>query len=120
MQKHIGKAAAKLVNTPLTPARSRSNFKHEQPPEKFTYALAAYTAERRKEGWYVAKSVPSFVEEKPKWAGPFETIETACLSIGRHLAVEIADRHTRSIETHKIARTDPLYGLQPTTRLGAR
>jgi hypothetical protein len=55
----------------------------------------------------------------PKWSGPFETIETACLSIGRHLAVELADRHTRSIEAHKIARIGRLYGLKPTTRLRA-
>ncbi len=98
MQEHIGKAA--------TP-----RLAHEQTPEKFTYALASYTAERRKDGWYVVKSVPSFNGEKPKWSGPFETIENGCLSIGRHLDVEIADRHTRSIEA---------YGLQPTRRLRAR
>jgi hypothetical protein len=118
MQKHIGKAAAKLVNAPLTTTRVR--FKHEQAPEKFTYALGSYTAERRANGWYVAKSVPSFNGEKPKWSGPFESIESACLSIGRHLSVELADRHTRSIEAHKIARTNPLYGLKPTTRLRPR
>ena len=117
MQKHIGKAAAKRVNTPLT---TGPRFQHEAAPEKFTYALAAHTAERRRDGWYVAKSVPSFANEKPKWLGPFETIETACLCIGRHLAVEIADRHTRSIEAHKILRSDALYGLKPTTRLRAR
>ncbi len=120
MQKHIGKAAAKLVNAPLTPARSRSNFKHEQPPEKFTYALPAYTAERRKDGWWIAKTVPTFSGEKQKWSGPFADIENAGLSIARHLFVEIADRHTRSIEAYKIARSDPLYGLKPTTRLRAR
>lgn len=122
MQKHIGKAAAKLVNAPLTKTEKRpsSRFKHEQAPEKFTYALAAYTAERRKDGWYIAKTVPSFANEKPKWSGPFETIENGCLSIGRHLAVEIADRHTRSIEAHKLRPGDPLYGLKPTTRLRAR
>ena len=124
MSKHIPKAAAKLVNAPLTtkvdkPA-SRPRFKHEQPPEKFTYALAACTAERRKDGWYVAKSVPSFNGEKPKWSGPFETIESACFSMARHLSVELGDRHTRSIEAHKIARNDPLYGLKPTTRLRTR
>ncbi|MBZ0211042.1 MAG: hypothetical protein K8F92_15535 [Hyphomicrobium sp.] len=31
-----------------------------------------------------------------------------------------ADRHTRSIETRAIARTDPLFGLKPTTKLRAR
>ena len=64
--------------------------------------------------------MPSFNGEKPKWSGPFADIENACLSIARHLFVEIADRHTRSIESHKIGRTDQLYGLKPTTRLRAR
>jgi hypothetical protein len=71
-------------------------------------------------GWFVAKTVTNFAGEKPKWSGPFADIENACLSIARHLFVEVADRHTRSIEAHKIARSDPLYGLKPTTRLRPR
>jgi hypothetical protein len=130
MQKHIGKTAAKLVNAPLKvgnadaklsrKATDAQRFKHEQSPEKFTYALAAHTAERRKDGWYVAKSVPTFSGEKSKWTGPFDDIENACLSIARQLFTELADRHTRSVEIHALARTDPLFGLKPTTRLRAR
>lgn len=118
MTKHVTKTAAKAVNAPVGNGR-RAEPKAEPPgtaPAKFTYALAGYTAERRKDGWYTCRTVPSFANEKPRWSGPFETVETACLSIGRHLATEIADRHTRSIETHRIARTDALYGLRPTTR----
>ena len=89
-------------------------------PDRFTYALSAFSAEIRDQGWYVARTVPSFTGEKPKWSGPFETIESACLSIGRHCATEIADRHTRSAEFHKIKRGAPLYGLKVTTRLKAR
>lgn len=118
MQKHIGKAAAKLVNTPLQSSGAR--FKHEAPPEKFTYALPAFSAERRKDGWWIGKTVPTFAGEKPKWTGPFTDIENACLSIARQLFVELADRHTRAIETHAIARSDPLFGLKPTTKLRAR
>ena len=55
--------------------------------------------------------------EKPQWMGPFATIETACLSIARKLAIEIADRHTQSIERHRLTPDDLLYGLKPTTRL---
>lgn len=133
MQKHIGKAAAKLASAPLkvdnaeskrrskpTATQRDKRFEREQSPEKFTYALAAYSAERRKDGWYVAKSVPTFSGEKSKWSGPFDDIENACLSIARQLFTELADRHTRSIETHAIARSDPLFGLKPTTRLRAR
>jgi hypothetical protein len=37
--------------------------------------------------------------------------------IGRKLAIEIADRHTQSIERHGLTPDDLLYGLKPTTRL---
>ena len=107
----VPKSAAKLVNAPLT------NGKWNELPEKFTYALASYTVERRAAGWFVAKTVTNFAGERQKWSGPFADIENACLSIARHLFVEVADRHTRSIEAHKIPRGDPLYGLKPTTRL---
>lgn len=84
-------------------------------PEKFTYELPAFTAQRRKSGWWISPSKSA--GEKPQWSGPFASIETACLSIARKLAIEIADRHTRSIERHELSPDDPLYGLKPTTRL---
>lgn len=130
MQKHVSKAAAKLVNKPLKVAKADvkldgkavvpARFAHETPPERFTYALAGFSAERRKDGWWVGKTAPTFSSEKQKWTGPFNDIENACLSIARHLAVELADRHTRSIEAYKLKPADPLYGLKPTTRLRAR
>jgi len=58
--------------------------------------------------------------DKPEWAGPFATIETACLAIARRHATEIADRHTRIIEHHRLKGGDSLYGLKPTTRLKQR
>ena len=58
-------------------------------------------------------------DTRPEWSGPYATIESACLAIARRLAVEIADRHTRSIEFHKIDKTHLLYGLKPTTRIDA-
>ena len=107
-----------LVNAPFAAAREpRKHEPFNTPPAKFTYALASYTVEIRSGGWYIAKSVPTFTGDKPSWSGPFETIETACLAIGRRLATEIADRHTRSVEAHKIKSDDPRYGLKKTTRL---
>ena len=38
--------------------------------------------------------------------GPFAAIETACLSIARKLAIELADRHTQSIERHGLTPDD--------------
>lgn len=110
MQKHI----AKPLQAAKSPRRTKTSTAK---PNAFTYALASYTIERRVTGWYVARTVASFAGEKPKWAGPFQDLENACLSAARHMATEIADRHTRSIEQYKIKRDDPLYGLKPTTRL---
>jgi hypothetical protein len=112
---------AALANAPLdvkkAAAAKPSGHVSTGQPSKFTYALAAHSAERRRDGWYIARTVPSFTGEQAKWIGPFETIETACLSIARHIATELADRHTRAIEANKIGAADPLYGLKPTTRL---
>src|SRR5271157_3832152 len=87
-------------------------------PEKFTYALPAFTVQRRKTGWWISPTLKS-VGERFQWSGPFATIETACLSIARKLAIEIADRHTQSIERYGLMPDDALYGLKPTTRLEA-
>lgn len=107
-----------LVNAPLATSRdARKVESFTEKPTRFTYALASYSVELRDKGWYVARSVPTFTGDKPDWSGPFETIETACLAIGRRLATEIADRHTRMVETHKMEPDDPLYGLKKTTRL---
>ena len=98
------------------PAKSRSN----KVPDKFTYALGQYTVERRANGWWISRTWLASAGEKPEWKGPFATIETACLSIARRLATEIADRHTRWIEWHGIQDRHPLYGLKLTTRLKQR
>jgi hypothetical protein len=50
---------------------------------------------------------------------PIRHHQITCLAIARRLAIEIADRHTQSIERHGIEPDDPLYGLKPTTRLDA-
>jgi hypothetical protein len=86
-------------------------------PDKLTYALTSFTAERRTGGWFVAQSYSPYYDEKPKWRGPFESIDTAILSIARQLASELADRHTRDIERHKILRGSALYGLQAGLKL---
>ena len=88
-----------------------------KPPDKFTYAMPAFTVQRRKTGWWISPS--KCAGEKPQWSGPFAIIETACLSIARKLAIEIADRHTQSIERHALTPDDALYGIKPTTRLDA-
>jgi hypothetical protein len=110
--------SSKRAALDLAPAAIAPTATTAKPPEKFTYALPAFTAQRRKSGWWISPTLKS-VGEKPQWSGPFATIETACLSIARKLAIEVADRHTQSIERHGLTADDPLYGLKPTTRLDA-
>ena len=55
---------------------------------------ADFTAERRKDGWWVTKTPITFVSEKPTWSGSFPNIEDACLAIARMVATEIANRHS--------------------------
>ncbi len=103
---------AKVINKPKPQV--------ERKPDSFTYALKQYTVELRKDGWWVTATPFSAAGDKPRWSGPFQTIETACLAIARRLATEIADRHTRSIESHTLRPGDVLYGLKPSTRLRAK
>jgi hypothetical protein len=98
-------------------SRNRTHCFDGEAADKFTYALPVFTVQRRKTGWWISPTWSA--GEKPQWTGPFATIETACLSIARKLAIEIADRHTQSIERHGLTTDDLLYGLKPTTRLDA-
>ena len=109
--------APTLIVDQATAPKTKS--KEKTPPDKFTYALQQFTVQRRKSGWWISRTWTASVGEKPQWSGPFATIETACLSIARKLAIEMADRHTQSIERHGLTSDDLLYGLKPTTRLDA-
>ena len=110
--------SSKQAALDLAPAAIAPTASTAKPPDKFTYALPAFTVQRRKTGWWISPTSSS-AGEKPQWSGPFATIETACLSVARRLAIEIADRHTQSIERHGLTSDDLLYGLKPTTRLDA-
>ena len=103
---------------PTVPRKAAQKI-HEPLPKRpqLIYALKQWSAERRKDGWYVSPTTSAVVGNKPEWRGPFQSIENACLAIARQHAVELADRHTRHIEFHKIDKSDPLYGLQPNTHL---
>ena len=92
----------------------------DRTPIRFMYALKSYTAEIRTDGWWIAKTWLTSRGERPHWAGPFATIEDACLAIARRLATEIADRHSVIAAFHKLKPGQPLHGLKPTTRLGQR
>ena len=105
----------KTITAPPAPP-----VKAKAAPERLSYALTGYTAERRKTGWFVAPSYSPFYEDRPRFVGPFESIDTAMLSVARHQAAELADRHTRDIERHKILKGAALYGLQGPLSLSAK
>lgn len=107
----------KLKEAALTARKDATLKEGPHLPDKYTYALKAYTAERRKDGWWVTKTPVAIAGERPSWAGPYPTIEEGCLAIGRYLATEIANRHSVMIAGHKLKPSDPLYGLKATTRL---
>jgi hypothetical protein len=112
-------ATLEQVSAAIIDQARSAKSKAKNPPDKFTYAQHQFTVQRRKRGWWISRTWTASAGEKPEWSGPFATIETACLAIARRLAIEIADRHTQSIERHGIEPEDPLYGLKPTTRLDA-
>jgi hypothetical protein len=100
----------------LAPAAIAPTASTAKPPDKFTYALPAFTMQRRKTGWWISPTWSA--GEKPQWTGPFATIEAACLSIARKLAIEIAAPHAVDRATRVDARPSALR-LKPTTRLDA-
>ena len=91
--------ALTTITGPLAAPRKakRPKSKAENPPDKFTNALQAFTAEHRKTGWWISRPWTASAAEKPRWSGPFATIESACLAIARRLAIEIAHRHTQCV-----------------------
>jgi hypothetical protein len=102
---------------PLPPLRAHAPRRRQvdptlSTPTCHTYALKAYSCERRADGWYISRTPCNSTGDKTEWSGPYQTVETACLAIARRLATELVDRHTRSIEAHNMKPGDPLYGLK--------
>ena len=102
---------------PLRAKAPKISAPKDSRPTRFTYALTAWSVVRSGDGWYVAPTSPGLHGKPQSHRRPFESVETACQSIARSLAVELADRHTRSIKFHKLETAHPLYGLKPQTRL---
>jgi len=84
-------------------------------PAKFTYALAAYTAEIRDKGWFVSRTTPAF-GDKSTWRGPFATVDDVARSIAGSLTEELLSRHSRAVDWHGIRDGAPLHGLQRRNR----
>jgi hypothetical protein len=79
-------------------------------PDHLTYALTAYTVQRRQGAWFVTPAWSAFVGEKPEWRGPFDTIEDACNIIASLSIAELTRRHQAHVASYRLAIGDPLHG----------
>jgi len=89
---------------PAAPARE---------PVQLRYLLAQWVAERRPDGWYIARSWTSSIGEKPKWEGPFAFPQDASIAIARYLCAQMSNRHQSKARFYRVKSTDPLFGLPP-------
>jgi hypothetical protein len=63
------------------------------PTERFIYALADWTVEKRAHGWYFARSANR--HSKAGWKGPYGSEASVTLMIARQLRKEINVRYER-------------------------
>ncbi len=87
-------------------------------PEHFTYALSAFTVQRRQGHWYVTPAWSAFAGEKPEWRGPFDTIEDASAIMMSLAIAELRRRHSAHIVNYRLAPGDPLHGDRPVKKRG--
>jgi hypothetical protein len=80
-------------------------------PNRFTYLLKAWVIEVRAGGWYVTESYSWYYGEAPRWLGPYKDLSSANLAIASRLRAEAFNRHRRQVDTYRLQRGDPLYGL---------
>ncbi|MGH2506400.1 MAG: hypothetical protein ACRDHZ_03140 [Ktedonobacteraceae bacterium] len=64
-------------------------------PERFIYALTAFTVEKRGEDWYFAAS--AMHHSKGDWRGPFKSEAAVTTAIARELRREISERYRRQL-----------------------
>jgi hypothetical protein len=71
-QAALDQALTTITEPPAAPPKAkRPKWKAENPPDKFTNALQAFAAERRKTGWRISRPWTASAAEKPQWSGPF-------------------------------------------------
>ena len=97
-------STATNVAKPAAPARE---------PVQFRYLLAQWVAERRSDGWYIARSWTTSSGEKPRWEGPFAFPQDAAIAIARYLCAELSNRHQSKARFYRVKPTDPSFGLPP-------
>ena len=61
--------------------------------ERYVYALSVWTVEKRARGWYYARAATH--HESGDWKGPYSSVESISLMLGRELRREITARYRR-------------------------
>jgi hypothetical protein len=61
--------------------------------ERFIYALADWTVEKRAGGWYFSRSANR--HDSGDWKGPYRSEASVAMMIARQLRREIVERHGR-------------------------
>jgi hypothetical protein len=100
--------------------RSLAPRVNQQQPNKLTYYLNSYVAERRNGHWYISPLWTEQSGEASKWQGPFDSIETAASCIARLAAIEIANKHAAHVNWYDLKEGDELNGLKGFNRLKGR
>jgi len=63
--------------------------------ERYIYALADFTVEKRGDGWYFARSARRHTQVD--WRGPYRSEASVAMMIARQLRREITERHRRQL-----------------------
>jgi hypothetical protein len=70
-------------------------------PPRPVYALKQWTIERRKPGWYII-ATSDRVAGGDRWRGPYCSIVSGSLAIGKQLAAEARERYRRHCAFHRV------------------
>ena len=63
--------------------------------ERYIYALADWTVEKRADGWYFSRSANR--HSKGDWRGPYRSEASVAMMIARQLRREITERYARQM-----------------------
>ncbi len=65
------------------------------PAERFVYALSDWTVEKRKSGWYFARSARR--HSVCDWRGPYRSEASVAMMFARQLRREITERYRHQV-----------------------
>lgn len=109
--KRSGPASVGLSSRSSVKLAPQAKQQPAREPVQFRYLLAQFVAERRNDGWWVARSWTTSIGEKPRWEGPFPFPQEAVIAVARHLCAELSNRHQAKARFHQVKPNDPLFGL---------